>query len=155
MSSRITQSTRWFVLRLARIALCAAFLASCAQPTTHDQPVMLSLTNTGVAPLRCLLRFGHWVDRDLGEITPAGSVAVAMTQAATDGALYVMRNDGQRKMMIETIQCALPDRWMETVGQLDFATVRTMRARSIQASCAAPAAGTGRVACATDRIEQE
>lgn len=154
MSSRITQSTHWFVLRPARIALCAAFLASCAQPSAQDQSLTLSLTNTGAVPLRCLLRFGHWVDRDLGEIAPAGSVAVTMTQAATDGALYIMRADQQRKMMIETIQCALPDRWMETVGQLDFATVRTMRARAIQASCAAPA-GKGRVACTTDRIEQE
>jgi len=149
MSSRIAQSTHWFVA-----ALCAACLASCAQPSAQDQPVTLSLTNTGAEPLRCLLRFGHWVDRDLGQIAPAGSADIAMTQAAADGALYVMRNDGQRKMMIETIQCALSDRWMETVGQLDFAAVRTMRARAIRASCAAPA-GTGRVACTTDRIEQE
>ena len=76
-----------------------------------------------------------------------------MTQAVVDGALYVMRNDGERKMMIETIQCALPDRWMGTFGQVDFAPIRSRRVHAIEASCAAPA-GEGRAACSLDRIEE-
>ena len=138
----------------AMLALCAALLSSCAQQPTEDQPVTLSLTNAGSSPLRCHLMFGHWVDRDLGELAPGASIPLTMTQAAADGALYVMRSDGQRRMMIETIQCAQPGRWTETVGQLDLAPIRSRRARAIEASCAAPA-GKERVACRLDRIEQE
>ena len=74
-----------------------------------------------------------------------------MTQAASDGALYVMRADGERKMMIETIQCAQPGDWMQNFGQVDFAPIRSRRAQAIEASCAAPAGG-GRTSCRLDRI---
>jgi hypothetical protein len=63
-----------------------------------------------------------------------------------------MRDDGQRRMMIETIQCARPGRWTQTVGQLDLAPIRSRRARAIEASCAAPAEEK-RVACRLDRVE--
>jgi len=76
-----------------------------------------------------------------------------MTQAAADGALYILRSDGERKMMIETIQCAQSGNWMQSFGQVDFAPVRSRRVRAIEASCAAPA-GEGRVACRLDRIEE-
>jgi hypothetical protein len=98
------------------------------------------------------LLFGHWVDRDLGLLAPGASTELAMTQAAEDGALYVMRADGQRKMMIETIQCAQRGDWMQSFGQVDFAPIRSRRAQAIEASCAAPT-GEGRVACQLDRIE--
>jgi len=97
--------------------------------------------------------FGHWVDKDLGELAPGTSVDLSWMQSAKDGALYVMRADGQRQMMIETIQCARLGRWMETFGQIDLAPIRSRRARAIEASCAAPA-GEGPVACRLDRIEQ-
>lgn len=136
----------------ALLALCAALLCSCAQQEAQDQPVTLSLTNAAPSPLRCHVMFGHWVDRDLGDLAPGASIPLAMTQAAADGALYVMRDDGQRRMMIETVQCARPGRWTETVGQLDLAPIRSRRARAIEASCAAPAVEK-RVACRLDRIE--
>ena len=96
--------------------------------------------------------FGHWVDRDLGALAPGASTALSMTQAASDGALYVLRADGERKMMIETIQCAQSGDWMETFGQVDFAPIRSRRAQAIEASCAAPVGG-GRTVCRLDRIE--
>lgn len=136
----------------ALLALCAALLCSCAQQEAQDQPVTLSLTNAAPSPLRCHVMFGHWVDRDLGDLAPGASIPLTMTQAAADGALYVMRDDGQRRMMIETVQCARPGRWTETVGQLDLAPIRSRRARAIEASCAAPAVEK-RVACRLDRIE--
>ncbi len=71
--------------------------------------------------------FGHWVDRDLGELPPGGAADLAMTQAAADGALYILRSDGARKMMIETIQCAQSGNWMQSFGQVDFAPVRSRR----------------------------
>lgn len=134
------------------LVLCAALLAACVSGP-KDEPVSLSLTNAGSSPLRCRLMFGHWVDRDLGELAPGAVTDLAMMQAAADGALYVMRADGQRQMMIETIQCALSGRWMESFGQVDFAPIRSLRARAIEASCAAPTGG-GRVACRLGRIEQ-
>jgi hypothetical protein len=133
------------------LILCAALLPSCASGA-QDQPVTLSLTNTGTQPLLCRLMFGHWVDRDLGTLAPGGTTHFAMTQAAADGALYILRSDGERKMMIETIQCAQSGNWMQSFGQVDFAPVRSRRIRAIEASCAAPA-GEGRVACRLDRIE--
>jgi hypothetical protein len=130
--------------------LSVGLLASCVSDA-HDQPVTLALANTGSEPLRCRLMFGHWVDRDLGALAPGASTTLAMTQAASDGALYIMRADGERKMMIETIQCAPSGNWMETFGQVDFAPIRSRRARAIEASCAAPAGG-GRTICRLGRI---
>jgi hypothetical protein len=131
--------------------LSTVLLASCASDA-DDRSVTLTLANAGTEPLHCRLMFGHWVDRDLGELAPGASRHLTMTQAAEDGALYVMRADGQRKMMIETIQCAQSGKWMESFGQVDFAPIRSRRAQTIEASCAAPT-GEGRVACRLDRIE--
>jgi hypothetical protein len=152
------ESPHWSYVRVPRIAwivMGALLLSSCGQDLSQveDQTVTMSLTNTGAATLRCHLMFGHWVDRDLGELAPGAVTDLTMTQAAGDGALYVMRADGQRQMMIETIQCALSGRWMESFGQVDFTPIRSLRARTIEASCAAPT-GEGRVACRLDRIEQ-
>lgn len=131
-----------------RIALGLLLLSACAseQNENADPSIAMTLTNTGTAPLQCRLMYGHWVDRDLGGLAPGASVALQMRQSARDGALYVMRADGQRQMMIETIQCARPGAWMETFGQVDFAPVRSRRAHAIDASCQAPR-GDGRVAC--------
>ncbi|HET6156756.1 MAG TPA: hypothetical protein VFE34_00285 [Dongiaceae bacterium] len=139
-------------MKIGVLMLCVALLSSCASHEAPDQPVTLSLTNAGTEPLLCRLMFGHWVDRDLGELASGAATHLTMTQAAADGALYVMREDGERKMMIETIQCARPGHWRETFGQVDFAPIRSRRARAIEASCAAPV-GKGRVACPLDRIE--
>jgi hypothetical protein len=142
-------SALWF----AGAILCIA-LSSCAQqPTaTNDQAVTLSLTNAGAQPLRCRVMFGHWVDRDLGGLAPGAATAVTMTQSAADGALYVMRPDGQRRMMIETVQCAQPGNWQQSVGQVDLAPIRSRRAHVVEASCTAPARGE-RIACKLDRID--
>jgi hypothetical protein len=134
------------------LILCAALLSSCASDR-QDQPVTLALTNAGTEALRCRLMFGHWVDRDLGELAPGAATTLAMTQAATDGALYMMRADGERKMMIETIQCAQSGDWIQNFGQVDFAPIRSRRVRAIEASCAAPAGG-GRTVCRLDRMEE-
>ena len=141
-------------LFLALSVMSATWLFACAPERvgTSDEPVALSLTNGGAQALHCRLMFGHWVDRDLGELAPGAAVSVSMMQAETDGALYIMRADGQRRMMIETIQCARPGDWMESFGQVDFAPIRSRRAEAIEASCAAPAGG-GRTTCRLDLIE--
>ena len=139
------------ILRITLLCLCVGPLSSCVSET-QDRPVTLALANAGTEPLRCRLMFGHWVDRDLGALAPGTSTVLSMTQAASDGALYVRRADGERQMMIETIQCAQPGDWMKNFGQVDFAPIRSRRARAIEASCAAPT-GEGRVACRLDRIE--
>ena len=138
-------------MRARLILLCLGLLSACASDA-QDRAVTLSLANAGPEPLRCRLMFGHWVDRDLGVLAPGASTNVAMTQAASDGALYVMRADGARKMMIETIQCAQSGDWMQTFGQVDFASIRSRRALAIEASCAAPMGG-GRTTCRLDEIE--
>jgi hypothetical protein len=137
-------------MRSRLILLGLGLLSACASEV-QDRPVALSLANAGNEPLHCRLMFGHWVDRDLGALAPGAETEVAMTQAARDGALYIMRADGERKMMIETIQCAPSGDWMETFGQVDFAPIRSRRAQAIEASCAAPAGG-GRTICRLGRI---
>jgi hypothetical protein len=139
------------ISRLVLLCLCVGLLSSCVSET-QDRPVTLSLANAGPEPLHCRLMFGHWVDRDLGTLAPGASTALAMTQAASDGALYVMRADGERKMMIETIQCAQSGDWMESFGQVDFAQIRSRRTQLNEASCVAPVGG-GRTTCRLDRIE--
>ncbi len=136
--------------RLILLCLCLGLLSSCTSDP-QDRPVSLALANAGTEPLRCRLMFGHWVDRDLGAIAPGAETELAMTQAADDGALYILRADGERRMMIETIQCAQPGDWMRNVGQVDFAPIRSRRAQAIEASCAAPVGG-GRTICRLDRI---
>jgi hypothetical protein len=138
-------------MRLILLCLCAALLSSCVADA-QDRPVTLALSNAGHEPLRCRLMFGHWVDRDLGALAPGAATGIDMTQAARDGALYVMRADGGRKMMIETIRCAQSGDWMANFGQVDFAPIRSRRAEAIEASCAAPVGG-GRTLCRLDRIE--
>lgn len=138
------------ISRLVLLAWCVGVLSSC-QSDGQDRPVSLALGNAGAEPLRCRLMFGHWVDRDLGTLAPGASTALTMTQAARDGALYVLRADGARKMMIETIQCAQPGDWMRNFGQVDFAPIRSRRVQAIEASCAAPAGG-GRTSCRLDRV---
>jgi hypothetical protein len=137
------------ISRLVLLCLCV-WLSSCVSGA-QDRPVTLALANAGPSPLRCRLMFGHWVDRDLGALAPGASTTLAMTQAASDGALYVLRADGARKMMVETIQCAPSGDWMQTFGQVDFAPIRSRRAQAIEASCAAPAGG-GRTICQLDQI---
>jgi hypothetical protein len=95
--------------------------------------------------------FGHWVEQDLGLIAPGGSVGLAISQAGKDGALYILRADGQRRMMIETILCGRDGDWMASYGQVDFAPARSGRPAAIEASCALPEAG-GRVACPPVRL---
>ncbi len=143
------------VTRWVRLIVAAMLMSSCAPAAvpTEDRPVTMSLTNAGTEPLRCRLTYGHWVDRDLGELVPGASTALAMAQSATDGALYVMRADRRRRMMIETIHCGRAGDWMESLGQVDLAPIRSVRAREVAASCAAPTDGK-RVACRLDRIEQ-
>jgi hypothetical protein len=90
--------------------------------------------------------FGHWVDRDLGRLAPGEGVDIAITQQDSDGALFVLRDDGARRMMIETINCGRDGQWMETFGQVDLAPARAARAGRINAACTAPN-NAGRVAC--------
>jgi hypothetical protein len=132
--------------------LAVVLLAGCAGDAVRpDDPEMLiRITNTGAAPLQCQVRFGHWVDRDLGAVT-ASEVSVTVQQQPKDGALYIMRDDGQRRMMVENIFCAQKDNWQATVGQIDLAVVRRERPKEISVSCALPEAG-GRVTCIEPKL---
>jgi hypothetical protein len=129
-----------------RLSLFAAImLAGCATTQSSDPEMRIRISNTGAAPLQCQLKFGHWVDRDLGTVT-ADEVSVTVQQQPQDGALYVMRDDGQRRMMVENIFCAQKDNWQATVGQMDLAVVRRERPKEVSVSCALPQSG-GRVTC--------
>jgi hypothetical protein len=139
-------------LALLGFALICGGVARADQPAADDRALHLGLANTGAVPLHCRLMFGHWVEQDLGSLAPGSAIDLAISQAGKDGALYILRADGQRRMMIETIICGRDGDWMASYGQVDFAPARSARPARIAASCAMPATG-GRVACPPPRLE--
>ena len=125
-----------------RAALFVALaLAGCTAASGDDPTVTVNLRNEGVKPMQCRIQFGHWVDRDLGVLAPAAAVRFQIQQQPKDGALYVERDDGQRRMMIENIFCHAPDDLQATIGQVDLAPARAARMQEIDASCALPETG--------------
>lgn len=143
MAVRNDQNRR-FMYRALTLFL-PLLLTACAGATSDVVPVDISLRNVGQTPLACRLMFGHWVDRDLGELQPGAEVAFPVQQQG-DGGLFVMRPDGGARMMIETIQCGIYPDWPASVGQVDFAPARQQKIRAISASCGEPTAG-GRIVC--------
>ena len=131
------------------LALALAFLlGGCATVASTDDPhVHLELANDGAVPLRCKLIFCHWTERDFGVLAPGATATLDIQQQPKDGALYILRSDGQRRMMIENLFCGEVGAWQRTMGQVDFAPARSVRARALQASCGAPGP-EGKVACA-------
>ena len=144
------------MIRLLPLAI-ALLLAGCAGDATpsSDPEVLIRISNARAEPLQCRMMFGHWVDRDLGIATIGGGTAtgisVKVQQQSKDGALYIMRDDGERRMMVENIFCARPDDWQATVGQMDLAMVRAARPREVWVSCALPETG-GRVVCGQPKL---
>jgi hypothetical protein len=132
------------------MATAILLLASgCAAGTaaTGDPHLAIRIANTGSEPISCRVMFGHWVDRDLGALAPGAEVSFDAQQQPQDGALYVERADGRRKMMIETIACAREGGWQATAGQIDLAPARSHRETGINADCALRDANS-RVVCA-------
>lgn len=133
------------------IVLLMLAVTACTNDVSPDRPVALHLTNSGAETMSCRLMFGHWVDRDLGRLAPGEGVDIAITQQGSDGALFVLRDDGARRMMIETVICGRDGDWMGTFGQVDLAPARAARAAGINAACAAPN-GAGRVVCSAIKL---
>jgi hypothetical protein len=103
-----------------------------------DRTVHLNIVNFGRGPFQCRLMFGHWVDRDLGTVEASDGddgIVVDFQQQPSDGALYVMRDDGQRRMMVENIFCARKNDWRASVGQIDVSALRVDRATDWKALC--------------------
>jgi len=121
-----------------------AFVLSAAPARAGDPALTLSIRNTGEAPLRCLVLFGHWITQDVGPIAPGANATIAMWRGQPAGALYIPRFDG-RKMMIENILCGGTSDWAETYDQIPLQLVRISAAGSFETSCR-PA---GKIACTT------
>jgi hypothetical protein len=135
------------MIRRSLLLAATCLLAACAGGAgeSGDPQVTIRIANAGSEPLQCRLIFGHWVERDLG-LVESDAISVTVRQQPADGALYVMRPDGQRRMMVENIFCARPNDWQATVGQIDLAVVRTERPVSVSVGCALSGSG-GRVHC--------
>ena len=133
-------------MKSLRFLLLTLLLSGCAGAARQDPTVEVHLMNAGARPLQCRLIFGHWVDRDLGVLGPGAESGFTIQQSPKDGALYIMRSDGARRMMIENLFCAEPGKVETTLGQVDFAPARSARTSRIDARCAAGPDG-GRVSC--------
>jgi len=144
-------------MRLVSFAMAGVLAAGCAgsDTTSSDPEVVIRITNARPGVLQCRLMFGHWVDRDLGTAEMSADnqrgITVKLQQQPKDGALYVMRDDGERRMMVENIFCAREDDWQATVGQIDLAAVRTARPAEVWVSCGLPEDG-GRVTCSVPKL---
>jgi hypothetical protein len=138
------------MIRIAFISLIVVlFVAGCAQPvptSAADPTVHVTLSNSGPTPLRCRIMFGHWVNRDLGILTPGNDTGFDVRQSPKDGALYIMRSDGQRRMMIQNLYCAVGGGPQSTEEQVDLAPARASRPSAIVARCAMQPGGS-RVEC--------
>jgi hypothetical protein len=124
-----------------RSALLCLLLGACATASAGDPTVAVSLRNDGARPMQCRIQFGHWTARDLGVLAPGVSTRFEIQQQPKDGALYIERDDGQRKMMIENDFCHAPEDQQATVGQVDLTPARSARASEIDAGCALPQTG--------------
>jgi hypothetical protein len=135
-------------LAKAMMLISMALLGACAGATDRldSAPVTISLANHGTEAIDCRLMFGHWVDRDLGTLSPGDVVEMAVEQQPSDGGLFVMRPDGHARMMIETILCGQYPDWPASVGQVDLAPARRQPVAAIAASCGRPPED-GRIAC--------
>lgn len=114
--------------------------------TPADHAVNLQLTNTGTQSLACKIVYGHWVERDLGRLDPGMTFDIALRQQGDDHALFIHRDDMQRRLMIENILCGRLGNQYETIGQIDLARPRQSNVAYLEATCAAPAS-PGRVSC--------
>ena len=121
-------------------------LLSACMHTLVDHSVNLQLTNAGSEPLSCKIVYGHWVERDLGRLDPGVTFDIALRQQPEDHALFIYRDDMQRRLMIENILCGRAGNWHETTGQVDLARPRQTNVAYLEATCAAPI-GPGRVSC--------
>jgi hypothetical protein len=130
----------------AALLLVTLALAGCATALAGDPTVAVNLRNDGAKPMQCRIQFGHWTARDLGVLAPGVSIRFDIQQQPKDGALYIERDDRQRKMMIENIFCHAPDNQQATVGQVDLTPARAARMSAIDAACTLPE--TGHATCA-------
>lgn len=136
------------MIRRLLVLACALLAIGCTgtTPASVDRKMHILIGNAGSEPLQCRMMFGHWVERDLGILDAGGRMSVDVLQQKNDGALFVMRDDGERRMMIENIFCARKGDWQASVGQIDLAMVRVGRPAAVSVSCRVPEDG-GRVVC--------
>lgn len=132
-------------LLVSPFLLATPLLVACMH-TPADHAVNLQLTNVGTEPLSCRIAYGHWVDRDLGQLDPGTTFDIALRQQDADGAFFIYRDDRQRRLMIENILCGRIERQHETSGQIDLTRPRQSSVVYLEATCAAPV-GPGRVSC--------
>jgi hypothetical protein len=115
-------------------ALLSAGRGEPARASAPDDAVTLRIANDGAQALRCVLLFGHWVTIEFGIIDAGASRALAMMRGASDGSLYVLRDDG-RRLMIENVVCGADRAWAETLGQVSLLPIRDTRERTFRTSC--------------------
>jgi hypothetical protein len=132
-------------MKIHPLFVSVILLAACMH-TPSDHAVNLQLSNGGAEPLSCKIVYGHWVERDLERLNPGTTFDIALRQQPGDHALFIYRDDMQRRLMIENILCGRLGDWRDTSGQVDLGRPRQANVAYLEATCAAPA-GAGRVAC--------
>jgi hypothetical protein len=109
-------------------------LGAIAPARAQDASVSLALRNDGGNAIRCVLMLGHWVTRDVPRLAPGATTTVTMSRQPEDGALYFLRSDGRRRLMVETLLCGDDSRWWETRAEIPLDALR-QGASSLQAAC--------------------
>lgn len=111
-------------MRLLLATALALGVALPALPLQAQTSVTLTLRNDGAAAVRCLLMLGHWVTQDVPVLAPGAATTLALLRQPEDGALYLLRADGRRRMMVETLVCGDDARWWETRSEVTLQPLR-------------------------------
>jgi hypothetical protein len=117
------------VLALGLVAMLAG-RAGAAAPA-----VSLEIRNSGAVPMRCLFQLGHWVTRAVPVLPAGGRVAVVMRRQPEDGALYFLRDDGRRRMMVEMLLCGEDAHWWESRTDISLTPLRDGSTSRLEAGC--------------------
>ncbi len=116
-------------------ALLLAAAPMLAPARAGPAAVTVEIRNDGPAPLRCQLVLGHWVTRGLPVLAPGAVAAFALNRKTEDGALYLMREDGRRRMMVEALVCGDDKRWGESRATVPLDPLRQGAGRRLFAAC--------------------
>lgn len=110
-------------------------LIACAPVAAQPAPVVLTLANAGLAPLRCQVIHAHWVTAELPVIAPGGAAALTVRRDPATREVFVPRAGDGRPLMLEEILCGADADWSRTLTHIDLEAVKRSEATAFSLSC--------------------
>ena len=112
--------------------------------TEGVDPVRVTISVTGEAPVACSASLAHWYSQDLGSIGPDATLVVTLWHDPITGETSLL-NASEDRMPVEAIWCGVADRFRDTRTRLPLAFEAGKTAPQLGYVCSpAPA---GRMSC--------